>query len=41
MMGSITDILNGERQQIDQTHPQHSGLFDILGNLAGGIFGGR
>lgn len=41
MMGSITDILNGERQRIDQTHPQHSGLFDILGNLAGGLLGGR
>jgi hypothetical protein len=41
VMGSITDILNGERQRIDQTHPQHSGLFDILGNLAGGILGGR
>ncbi len=41
VMGSITDILNGERQRIDQTHPQHSGLFDILGNLAGGLLGGR
>lgn len=40
MMGGITDILNGERQRIQQTHPQHSGLFDILGNLAGGILGG-
>jgi hypothetical protein len=41
MTGSITDILNGERQRIEQTHPQHSGLFDILGNLAGGLLGGR
>src|SRR4051794_4477819 len=39
--GAITDILNGERQRIEQTHPQHSGLFDILGNLAGGLLGGR
>jgi len=39
--GGITDILNGERQRIEQTHPQHSGLFDILGNLAGGLLGGR
>jgi hypothetical protein len=41
MGGAITDILNGERQRIEQTHPQHSGLFDILGNLAGGLLGGR
>lgn len=41
MAGGITDILNGERQRIEQTHPQHSGLFDILGNLAGGLLGGR
>ncbi|MFL6263313.1 MAG: DUF937 domain-containing protein [Thermoanaerobaculia bacterium] len=42
MTGGITDILNGERQRIEQTHPQHSGLFDILGNLAGGLLrGGR
>jgi hypothetical protein len=40
MTGGITDILNGERQRIEQTHPQHSGLFDILGNLAGGLLGG-
>jgi hypothetical protein len=40
--GGITDILNGERQRIEQAHPQHSGLFDILGNLAGGLLrGGR
>jgi hypothetical protein len=40
--GGITDILNGERQRIEQQHPQHSGLFDILGNLAGGLLrGGR
>ena len=38
--GSLTDILSGERQRIEQTHPQHSGLFDILGNLAGGLLGG-
>ncbi|HEY3569574.1 MAG TPA: DUF937 domain-containing protein [Thermoanaerobaculia bacterium] len=41
LTGGITDILNGERQRIEQTHPQHSGLFDILGNLAGGLLGGR
>jgi hypothetical protein len=28
--GGITDILNGERTRIDQTHPEHSG---ILGDL--------
>jgi hypothetical protein len=39
--GGITDILNGERQRIEQTHPQHSGLFDILGNLAGGLLRGN
>jgi hypothetical protein len=41
MAGGITDILNGERQRIEQTHPQHSGLFDVLSNLAGGLLGGR
>jgi hypothetical protein len=41
LTGGITDILNGERQRIEQTHPQHSGLFDILSNLAGGLLGGR
>ncbi|HEY0514730.1 MAG TPA: DUF937 domain-containing protein [Thermoanaerobaculia bacterium] len=41
VMGTITDILNGERQHIEQNHPQHSGLLDILGNLAGGLLGGR
>ncbi len=28
--GGITDILNGERAQIEQAHPEHSG---ILGDL--------
>jgi hypothetical protein len=40
VIGSIGDILKGEHQQIDQTHPQHSGLFDILGKLGGGLLGG-
>lgn len=39
--GGITDILNGERQRIEQTHPQHSGLFDILRNVAGGLLSGN
>jgi len=28
--GSITDILNGERQRVEEQHPQHGG---ILGNI--------
>jgi hypothetical protein len=40
VIGSIGDILKGEHQQIEQNHPQHSGLFDILGKLAGGLLGG-
>lgn len=41
VMGGISDILRGETAQIQQAHPEHSGLFDILGNLAGGLLGGR
>ena len=29
-MGSITDILNGERSHIEQAHPEHKGILDSI-----------
>jgi hypothetical protein len=29
-LGGITDILNGERTQIDQAHPEHQGILDRI-----------
>ena len=29
-IGSITDILNGERAQVEQAHPEHKGILDSI-----------
>jgi len=28
--GSLSDVLNGERQRVEQAHPQHRGLLNVL-----------